>query len=73
MQWRDREKRNDQEHHVKFFHLADKKCLLHFLLLLMLFVFEGMSSSLPVACYVITHVAKRSNGRSQIFFKTGVL
>ena len=38
MQWRNREKRNDQEHHVKasFFHLADKKCLLHLLLLVML-------------------------------------
>ena len=48
-----------------------------------------MPSSLPVACYVIIflkkclhflmlvmlfpHVAKRSNSRSQIFFKTGVL
>ena len=59
MQWRNREKRNDQEHHVKasFFHLADKKCLLHFLLLVMLFA----------------HVAKRSNSRSQILFKTDVL
>ena len=39
MQWRNREKRNDQEHHVKasFFHLADKNFLLHFLLLVMLF------------------------------------
>ena len=56
MQWRNREKRNDQEHHVKasFFHLADKKCLLHFLLLVMLFA----------------HVAKRSNSRLKIFFKT---
>ena len=75
MQWRNREKRNDQEHHVKasFFHLTDKiffftsccllcylflkKCLLHFLLLVMLFA----------------HVAKRSNSRSQIFFKTDAL
>ena len=55
MQWRNREKRNNQEHHEKasFVHPADKKCLLHFLLLAMLFVFEKMSSSLPVACYVI--------------------
>ena len=68
MQWRNREKRNDQEHHVKasFFHLTDKKCLLHFLLLVMLFVFEKMSSSLPVACYVICSCSKT-------FFKTGVL
>ena len=59
MQWRNRAKRNDQVLHVKpsFFHLADKKCLLHFLLLVMLF----------------NHVEKRSNSRSQIFFKTGVL
>ena len=40
-----------------FFDLADKKCLLHFLLFVMLFALG----------------AKRSNSRSQIFFKTGVL
>ena len=75
MQWRNREKRNDQQHHVKAssFNLADKfffsllpvacyvicfkKCLLNFLLLVMLFA----------------HVAKRSNSRLKIFFKTGVL
>ena len=39
----------------------------------MLFVFEKMFSSLPVASYVIAHVEKRSNSRSEIFFKTGVL
>ena len=66
MQWRNRKKRNDQERHVKasFFtfccllcYLFLKKCLLHFLLLVMLFA----------------HVAKRSNSRSQRFFKTGAL
>ena len=56
MQWRNREKRNNQEHHVKasFFHLAVKILFLHFLLVVMLFVFEKMSSSLPVVCYVQT-------------------
>ena len=59
MQWRNREKRNDQEHHVKasFFHLADKKCLLHFLLLAMLFAFEKMSSSLPGTYLLFVHLA----------------
>ena len=32
-----------------------------------------MSSSLPVACYAIYALGKRSNSRSQAFFKTGVL
>ena len=73
MQWKNREKRNDQEHHVRasffiqvhvfftpcclLYYLFLKKRLLHFLLLVMLFA----------------HVAKRSNSRSQIFFKKGVL
>ena len=59
MQWRNREKRNDQEHRVKasFFDLADKNVFLHFLLLAMLFVFEKMSSSLPFACLLFVHLA----------------
>ena len=67
MQWRNREKGNDQEHHVKvsFFHLADKKIFLPFLLLVMLFVFEKMSSLPSVACYVICSCSKT-------FFKTNV-
>ena len=61
MQWRNREKQNNQGHHEKasFVHPADKKCLLHFLLLAMLFVFEKMSSSLPVACYVVCSSSKK--------------
>ena len=75
MQSRNREKPNDQYHHVKahFFHLDDKKSLLNFLLLIMLFVFEKMSSSLPVASMLFAHVAKRSNSCSQIFFKASAL
>ena len=59
MQWRNREKQNNQEHHEKasFVHPADKKCLLHFLLLAMLFVFEKMSSSLPFTCLLFVHRA----------------
>ena len=38
---------------ASFAHLADKKCLLHFPLLGMLFVFGKMSYSFAVACYVI--------------------
>ena len=75
MQWRNREKRNDQEHHVKasFFHLTDKIffftscCLLCYLFLkkcLLHFLFLAM---------LFAHVTKRSNSLSQIFFKTGVL
>ena len=58
MQWRNREKQNDQEHHVKssFFHLTDRTFHPHFLLLVMLFA----------------HAVKRSNSRSHLFFKTGV-
>ena len=58
MQWRNGEKQNDQEHHVKssFFHLTDETFLPHFLLLVMLFA----------------HAVKRSNSRSHLFFKTGV-
>ena len=38
------------------------------------FVFEKMSSSLPIfPVMLVAHVAKRSNRCSQMFFKTGVL
>ena len=38
------------------------------------FVFEKMSSSLPMLLVMLlAHVGKRSNSRSQMFFKTGVL
>ena len=67
----DREKRNDQEHHEKtsfFFHLAEFKwgfsC----------FVFEEISSSIPMLLVtLLAYRRKRSNSRSQMFFKTGVL
>ena len=75
MKSRNREKPNDQDYHVKasFFHLIHKKFLLNFLLLVMLFVFEKMPSSLPAASMLFAHVAKSSNSRSQIFFKTSAL
>ena len=42
MQWKNREKRNDQEHNVKasFFHPADEKIFLRFMLLVMLFALK---------------------------------
>ena len=76
MQWRNRQKWNDQEHHVKasFFHLADKKCLLHFLLLVMFcFFLKKCLLHILLLVMLFAHVVKRSNSRSQIFFKTGVL
>ena len=42
------------------------------MLLVMLFVLKKMSSSLPVACYVICDAAKRSNSRLKTVFKTDV-
>ena len=68
MQWRYREKRNDQEHHenVSFFHIAKFS--------IFVFVFEKMSSSIPMfLVMLLAHVGKRSNSRSQMFSKTGVL
>ena len=68
MQWRYREKRNDQEHHenVSFFHIA--KFWMFFV-----FVFEKMSSSIPMfLVMLLAHVRKRSNSRSQMFSKTSV-
>ena len=70
MQWRNREKLNDQEHHEKasFFHLAldlEWFCC---------FIFEKVSSSLPMLLVMlVADVAKGSNSRSQMFFKTDVL
>ena len=67
MQWRYREKRNDQEHHVSFFHIAK-------FWMFVFFVFEKMSSSIPMfLVMLLAHVGKRSNSRSQMFSKTGVL
>ena len=68
MQWRYREKRNDQEHHenVSFFHIA--KFWMFFV-----FVFEKMSSSIPMfLVMLLAHVRKHSNSCSQIFSKTSV-
>ena len=68
MQGRYREKRNDQEHHenIAYFHIAKFSMIF--------FVFEKMSSSIPMfLVMLLAHVGKRSNSRSQMFFKTGVL
>ena len=68
MQWRYREKRNDQEHHenVSFFHIVK--------FYFFCFVFEKMSCSIPMfLVMLLAHVGKRSNSRSQMFSKTGVL
>ena len=75
MQWRSRKKWNDQEHHVKtsIFHLADKNCLLHFLLLVILIVFKKCILHFLLLVMLFAEVAKRSNKCLQIFFKTGVL
>ena len=71
MHWRNREKRNDQEHYEKasFFHLAGFKngffC----------FVFEKMENVFFTSCVMlldmlVVHVKKpRWNSRSQMFFK----
>ena len=56
MQWRYREKRNDQEHNEKasFFHLAN-----FWMVFLFCFAFEKMSSPVPMfACYVICSCRK---------------
>ena len=51
----------------KFFHIAKFR-------ILFLFVFEKMSSSIPMfLVMLLAHVGKRSNSRSQMFSKTGVL
>ena len=68
MQWIYRKKRNDQEHHekVSFFHLANFECFFLFVLFLENVLFNSHVVSL-------THAGKRSNSRSQMFSKTGVL
>ena len=75
MQWRNREKRNDQEHHVKarFLHLADKNFFLRFLLLVMLFVLKKCLLHFLLLVMLFAHVAKRSNSRLKILFKTDAL
>ena len=75
MQWRNREKRNDQVHHVKarFLHLADKKFFLRFLLLVMLFVLKKCLLHFLLLVMLFAHVAKRSNSRLKILFKTDAL
>ena len=67
MQWRCREKRNDQEHHenVSFFHIAK--------FWMLFFVFKKMSSSIPkFLVMLLAHVGKRSNSCLQMISKTGV-
>ena len=67
MQWRCREKRNDQEHHenVSFFHTAK--------FWMLFFVFEKMSSSIPkFLVMLLAHVGKRSNSCLQMISKIGV-
>ena len=67
MQWRCREKRNDQEHHenVSFFHTAK--------FWMLFFVFEKMSSSIPkFLVMLLAHVGKRSNSCLQMISKTDV-
>ena len=74
MQWRNREKRNDQEHYVKasFFHLAEKIFFLRFLLL-MLFVLKKCLFHFLLLVMLFAPAAKRSNSCLNILFKTGVL
>ena len=70
MQWRHREKQNDQDCHEKAssFHLAK------FWMIFYCFIFEKMSSSIPILLAMLfTHVGKISNSRWQMFSKTGVL
>ena len=59
----------DQEHHenVSFFIQLNLEFFC-------LFVFEKMSSSIPMFLAILpAHVEKRSNSRSQMLSKTGVL
>ena len=70
MQRRYREKRNDQEHNEKlrFFHLAK------FWMDFFCFVSEKILSSIPMLLVMlIAQVGKRSNSRSWMFSKAGVL
>ena len=74
MNWRNREKQNDQQHHQK---ASRKKLLLSSWVLeyfLFCFVFEEMSSSLSMLLVMLfVHVGKRWNSSSNMFFKIGVL
>ena len=75
MQWRYRQKRNDQEHHekVSFFHLA-KFWMFFLFCLFSSFCSEKISSSIPMLLVMLlANVGKRSNSRSQMFSKAGVL
>ena len=70
LHWRNRIKQNDHEHHEKESFFSASWVLERFFC----FVFEKMSSSLPMLLVMLfVHVGKRSNSRSQIFFKVGVL
>ena len=65
MQWRYKEKRNDQEHHenVRFFHLA--KFLIFFFLFC--FVFEKMSFS--ISMFLVMLLAVHRCSPNQVFLK----
>ena len=70
MHWRNREKRNDQEHHEKASFFSSSWVLEWFFC----FVFEKMSSSHPMLLVMLlAHIGKRANSRSQMSFKTNVL
>ena len=70
MHWRYREKQNDQEHYEKASFFSDSWVLGWFFC----FAFEKMSSSLHMLLAMLfIHVGIRSNSRSRMFFKTGVL
>ena len=80
MQWRYREKRNDQEHHekVSFFHLA--KFWMFFFCFWENVLFNSNVLFLrkcpiqfPCCLLLLVHVGKSSNSRSQMFSKTGAL
>ena len=63
IQWRYREKRNDQEYHekVSFFHLAK--------FWMVFFVFEKISSSIPMLLFMLlAHVGNSSNKIDQNLF-----
>ena len=55
---------------VSFFHLVDKNFFLCFLLVVMLFVLKKCLLHFLLLVTLFAHVAKRSNSRLKIFFKT---
>ena len=67
MHWRNREKRNAQEHHKKasFFIQLSLKTFCYFVF--------SKKYSLHMFLMLFIHVEKRLNMRSQMFFTTGVL